>query len=439
MTPDEVLTLAKKGHPKVLAAILNRSTRPHGIAVRVAQKQDCLHILLEGEAIARPDSLVTFIGDSLRKLNVDPAYAVRVYGRQQGKRSVAWSQDIQITSDGDSDHQLPVDMAPSTSSINKIPTPSGSPLSESPLIDAQQEEHLLMDEDSAGKLTDMSDSPGSNSPDSVPLVSNEDNTSLLSSVSSSDADEHLSREYDVEDGSMTPLTDNLENESTVSNEAGFSTLSLANSMTNESTDINPSSLSISSDEVEELLPVSPATASSSVESPSPDVQEPANVGQPDGGVVEFATTTPPKSMDAFNFIQPADQLPPPTDSPSMENTVSSMADTDSDEPSLFDEPSDESFDFQSMMQRPEALVIVLFAIVLYIWQIYTSLATTAAPEGSVSGHELANRLGVSHSTISRRKLQADFSSWSASQDPDGIAWAYSDGTFVPQMPDFSVS
>jgi hypothetical protein len=158
----------------------------------------------------------------------------------------------------------------------------------------------------------------------------------------------------------------------------------------------------------------------------------------------LATMDQPNTMGAFASDQPAEanstdddlDTPMETNSPEMVDTPNANADLENAD--LFEE-QDESFDFQDMMKRPEALVILLFAIALYIWQIYTALATKAAPEGSVSGQELAERLGVSKSTISRRKFDVDFSEWSSSQDPDGIAWAYDSGAFIPQMPDFNAN
>ncbi|MCP2727491.1 hypothetical protein [Limnofasciculus baicalensis] len=47
--------------------------------------------------------------------------------------------------------------------------------------------------------------------------------------------------------------------------------------------------------------------------------------------------------------------------------------------------------------------------------------------------ELAKRLDVHSSTVGKRKSDSDFSDWSKSKDPDGIAWKYSSETkeFLP--------
>jgi hypothetical protein len=47
--------------------------------------------------------------------------------------------------------------------------------------------------------------------------------------------------------------------------------------------------------------------------------------------------------------------------------------------------------------------------------------------------ELAKRLDVHSSTVGKRKSDPDFSEWSQSRDPEGIAWVYSPDTkeFLP--------
>lgn len=42
----------------------------------------------------------------------------------------------------------------------------------------------------------------------------------------------------------------------------------------------------------------------------------------------------------------------------------------------------------------------------------------------LTGTELANRLNVNSSTLSRRRSRSDFSNWSQLLDPDKIAWSY---------------
>jgi DNA-binding transcriptional regulator YiaG len=43
---------------------------------------------------------------------------------------------------------------------------------------------------------------------------------------------------------------------------------------------------------------------------------------------------------------------------------------------------------------------------------------------SLTQAELARRLGVSASTLSRKKLSPDLTEWSRDRDPEGVSWAY---------------
>lgn len=47
-----------------------------------------------------------------------------------------------------------------------------------------------------------------------------------------------------------------------------------------------------------------------------------------------------------------------------------------------------------------------------------------APPRSLTQAALAKRLGVSASTLSRKKLSTDLTEWSRTRDPDGLGWAY---------------
>ncbi len=80
------------------------------------------------------------------------------------------------------------------------------------------------------------------------------------------------------------------------------------------------------------------------------------------------------------------------------------------------------------MRRPEAAILVIFALLVGVWQLYLDLAEG---DGSLSGVKLSKRLGVSPSTISRRKRLANFPVWSQTIDPDGISWRYRSGRFLP--------
>ncbi|MDX2214474.1 MAG: hypothetical protein SFY66_14380 [Oculatellaceae cyanobacterium bins.114] len=82
------------------------------------------------------------------------------------------------------------------------------------------------------------------------------------------------------------------------------------------------------------------------------------------------------------------------------------------------------------LRRPEAIVLIIFVSVLMLWQMYLDLIDDLDLSEPISGRDLAHRLGVNSSTISRRKDRVDFPAWSQDLDPDGIAWVHQDGMFV---------
>lgn len=448
MTPDEVLTLAREGHPKILAAIMNRSTQPHGITVRVAQKQDCLHILIEGAAIANSESLITFIEGSLRKLKVNPIYSVKVYGRQTGQKSVAWSQDIQIQPDATLSAQSQV----------TVNSSSDSSLADTNLnLDNQSSELRSSEAINLGIHSPLDNQAPAEDNEPAPLSDSEVHENLDTLDSDTAEEKHteetpaeanieaeisdgntISQESDILHESASTKTEDVIDKPQDLETSSFATLDVSSPKTDALE--SPKILDVVADPwglptaTTETLPESPIVSQSSFT--TADME---NEIKPATGTEKLAATGQPNEIGAVAFVQPTASTPADQASGvSITSDASSAADASADDAAIFDQ-DEPSVDFQSMMQRPEALVIILFAIVLYIWQLYNALAQAAAPEGSVSSRELAERLGVSKSTISRRRLEADFAEWSASQDPDGIAWAYSDGAFVPQMPDFNAA
>lgn len=86
------------------------------------------------------------------------------------------------------------------------------------------------------------------------------------------------------------------------------------------------------------------------------------------------------------------------------------------------------------VNQPEALIYLAFIALLTFWQAYLVLTQEADAENFLSNRGLAQRLGVSYSTISRRRSQEDFTEWSRSRDPDGVGWIYGDRKFLPIYP-----
>lgn len=84
---------------------------------------------------------------------------------------------------------------------------------------------------------------------------------------------------------------------------------------------------------------------------------------------------------------------------------------------------------QDILKRPEAVLMVVFATLFLLWDAYLSFLE-AESTTTLSTSELAQRLGTDRRTIRILKRQPQFSEWTRSLDPDGIAWTYQRGVYV---------
>ena len=137
-------------------------------------------------------------------------------------------------------------------------------------------------------------------------------------------------------------------------------------------------------------------------------------------------------------IQPVTLQPNPWDEPAATSTAPMPASTAAVAPgseleAIAPAQSLESLKLEAVLRRPEAVVLLLFVSMLILWQAYLDLTESDWEESDVvlSSSALANRLGVSRSTIYRRKNKADFGAWTQTLDPDGMAWMYVMPQFVP--------
>ncbi len=113
---ENLLELAKQGNPNAIAVMLNRSLQAKNITAKVNRQEDSLQILLESAQIPQQKAMVSFIQKGLTKLGITSIKTVKVYCRQMGEKSPAWSQTFEIVSQ--------VETLSSIEQIDIIETPS---------------------------------------------------------------------------------------------------------------------------------------------------------------------------------------------------------------------------------------------------------------------------------------------------------------------------
>lgn len=160
---------------------------------------------------------------------------------------------------------------------------------------------------------------------------------------------------------------------------------------------------------------------------SPTVQETAN---PDISALDQAEVSLFDSEISETEIADTEPIPPLSQNLLTEATPTQFALILMDISSLARRPDSaltEASEAPDYLKRPEAIVFIFLSTLYVVWDVYLSLLDEFAPETSLSCRQLSQRLGVSKSTVRKRKRQAGFSEWSKSLDPEGIAWRYQSG------------
>jgi hypothetical protein len=86
-----------------------------------------------------------------------------------------------------------------------------------------------------------------------------------------------------------------------------------------------------------------------------------------------------------------------------------------------------------LLKRPEAVIFILLAALFVLWDTYMDLLDEAGST-TLSTRQLAQRLGTTAKILRLRKRQPNFSDWTRSLDPDGVAWIYSSGgLYAPKI------
>jgi hypothetical protein len=86
-----------------------------------------------------------------------------------------------------------------------------------------------------------------------------------------------------------------------------------------------------------------------------------------------------------------------------------------------------------VLKRPEAVILLIFCSLVLFWDTYLSVVEDTEPSTYLSSGQLARRLNSSRRAIRSMKRQDTFSDWSRRRDPEGIAWVYQRGFYVPKV------
>ena len=91
MAKRHFLELARNGEAEAIATLINRNLHPKGIFAIVKYELGYLQICLEGEQLMQRASLLRFIHEGLKRLDVEGVRLVRVYGRRKGESFFRWN------------------------------------------------------------------------------------------------------------------------------------------------------------------------------------------------------------------------------------------------------------------------------------------------------------------------------------------------------------
>lgn len=99
MSQQNILEAAKQGNPNAIAVLINRNLQRKGIVAKVNRKDSCLRVMLESSEVPNQLSLVEFVRNGVKKLEVVGIDKLQVFGRQVGDDVPSWSQLIALEAD----------------------------------------------------------------------------------------------------------------------------------------------------------------------------------------------------------------------------------------------------------------------------------------------------------------------------------------------------
>jgi hypothetical protein len=442
MAPQDILTLARAGNSQVIEALINRLTKPKGISTKVAKQEQCLHVLVESDQALNQEAMVKLIHKCVQNLNVETVDTLKIYGRQIGHKTVDWNQNISLATHIE---LLPVstsDLEHASTQLDTEPSnlEHASTQLDTELLDAEAEQAIA-------EPTLMEPLPEDRGSEAIapPLIISPAIAALdLEETSDSGSDNESASELteltkDIE----SPIADKSEDELSTDNsfervKIAFLEMNSPPSSTTEDVVAVEPTLTIGNFTTVENFVTEEDINSSGEVALNPAISEGDQVSSYNPPEFEshadsVASADLDRQPSEADFVS-SDFITPDTET--FAETEPALAASDRFDPDNLpsfenSESEDSDSDISQLLQRPEAAMLVIFALLVALWDIYLELVEDPEVDRPLSGRELARRLGVYNSTISRRKDREDFTQWSQSLDPEGIAWRYQAGFFVP--------
>ncbi len=94
-TQQKTIDLAKEGHPKAIAFIINQYLKTTGVSTIAGWKGDCLHIILESEQFPNQQTYAPFVEEKIISLQSNSLKNVKIHGRTSGNKSIIWTKVVQ--------------------------------------------------------------------------------------------------------------------------------------------------------------------------------------------------------------------------------------------------------------------------------------------------------------------------------------------------------
>lgn len=440
MVQAEIVALAKQGDPKAIAMIINRITQRHGIRTRVVRQDACLHVLLESTQVPSQQAAVALVKKILLSLNVELLKSVQVHARRTGEKPTAWDQTIELKPTAVKTKSPPTVVVPAVPDIPEVEVAKTSVAS------------TVAPEMIPAEMADTSVEPGSDLSAEIAATSVEPTILLeMPQVEASvipettQATQPLSELSDLlairdrpidaaQEASQPIAVDELEMAvelvAVSSPTSGWDNVTDVPDAT--PTQLAPEPIVTTADDLqptilpEPLEPI-PSTVSDAAESTlllNPDLLQPVALSEPSERVAELLNQ---------DINQVGELAITPVEVVTGAIVKLDAADLAQDHDDVDLDYALQVWETPQGLDRPEIFALLAFALLVLLWEAYVSLMEEAIPETALSSQRLAQRLGISASSIKRRKKLADFSRWTQSLDPEGIAWAYQHGLFVPLL------